>query len=71
MQEPSRFGHLAETFAGCKLPLEVLQSAAGYYIGTFHPEDGPFSRESVEYFPTRQAARDALASGAWTQRPNP
>ena len=65
------FGHLAKTFAGCELPLEVLSSAAGWYIGTLHPEDGPFSRESEEYFPDAQTAQDALASGAWSQRQNP
>jgi hypothetical protein len=70
-EETTRFGHLAQTFADCTLPLEVLESAAGYYIGTFHLVEVPFSRESEEYFPTAQAARDALARGAWTQRPFP
>ncbi|MDR2788127.1 MAG: hypothetical protein LBD06_07180 [Candidatus Accumulibacter sp.] len=70
MHETSRSGHLAQTFADCELPLEVLESAAGFYIGTFHPKEGPFSRES-EYFPTEEAAREALENGAWTQRLNP
>jgi hypothetical protein len=70
-EETLRFGRLAQTFAHCELPLEVLQSRAGYYIGTFHPVDGPFSRESAEYFPTAQAAREALERGAWTQRSSP
>lgn len=48
------------------LPLQVLKSAAGYYIGTADDE-GPCSRESCEYFPTRDRAAQALASGAWTQ----
>lgn len=66
-----RYGHLALTFADCELPLVVLESAAGFYIGACHPDEGPFSRESEEYFPTGQAARDALENGAWTQRMNP
>jgi hypothetical protein len=51
---------------GKRLPLQVLRSAAGHYIGTF--DGGPVTRESVEYFPTDEAARHALETGAWTQR---
>jgi len=45
----------------CKspLPLQVLMSGGGYYIGTFCPECGPYSRES-DYFPTREAAQAEL-----------
>jgi hypothetical protein len=71
MHETPRYGHLAQTFADCELPLEVLKSAAGFYIGTFDPKEGPFSRESEEYFPSEEAAREALVNGAWTQRLNP
>jgi len=60
-------GHLAKKYCNLSLPLEVLQSAAGFYIGTFN-EDGPISRESVEYFPTREVAEVALTEGSWTQR---
>ncbi|MDR0578698.1 MAG: hypothetical protein LBI87_14500 [Candidatus Accumulibacter sp.] len=67
MQESPRFGHLAQTFAGRQLPLVVLRSAAGYYLGTWDDE-GPFTRESQEYFSNEQAAQDALARGDWTQR---
>lgn len=49
------------------LPLCVLQSAAGYYIGTANDE-GPVSRESMEYWKTEDAAETALRSNAWTQR---
>ena len=59
-------GHLAMKYCNRSLPLQVLESAAGHYIGTFN-EDGPISRESVEYFPTREAAELALAEGSWTQ----
>ena len=34
--------------AGQALPLQVCFSRAGYYLGT-HDENGPVSRESVEY----------------------
>lgn len=65
-----QYGYLAEKYCDVKLPLEVLLSGAGYYIGT--SEDGaPFSRESKEYFPTEEAATQALNEGNWTQRPNP
>ena len=60
-------GYLALAYAGRRLPLRVCKSAVDYYIGTLC-EEGPCSRESVEYFPTREAAQRALASGQWTQR---
>lgn len=52
------------------LPLTVLKSAAGFYIGT-EDDDGPVSRESEEYWPTKEAAEKALEGvegHAWTQR---
>lgn len=78
MSEPSasspaasvRSGALALAFAGRLLPLQVVHSAAGYYIGT-HNDEGPVSRESVEYFPTPIAAQNALDTHAWTQRAYP
>ncbi len=63
-------GKLALEFGGQRLPLSVLQSAAGYYLGTYN-ESGPVSRESVEYWPTEDRAEDALTSGDWTQRDHP
>lgn len=39
---------------GVELKLQVLRSAAGYYIGTWC-NCGPYSRAS-DYFPTREAA---------------
>jgi len=66
---PVRYGHLAAQF-GYQLPIQVLQSAAGFYIGTVS-DDGPVSRESAEYFPTRPAAEAAITSGDWTQRDHP
>lgn len=45
---------------GAKLPLKVLQSNAGFYIGTFCPQCfSPYSRES-HYYPSWEEAQDAL-----------
>ncbi len=65
-----RFGQLAREFCHKRLPLAVLKSNAGYYIGTFD-EEGPCSRESVEYFPSEQLAAQALTTGDWTQKAYP
>lgn len=65
-----KIGKLALEFCKIRLPIEVLKSAAGHYIGTAR-EDGPCSRESLEYFRSETAAKEALASGRWTQRDNP
>ena len=64
-------GILALQWCGKRLEIQVLESAAGHYIGTMDPQEGPCSRESVEYFPTKQAADAALKSGDWTQRSEP
>lgn len=63
-------GQQAYVFCGKRLELLILQSQAGWYIGTAD-EEGPCSRESVEYFPSEEAARIALGAGDWTQRQNP
>lgn len=60
-------GALALSVCGSRLSLQVLQSSAGFYIGTAD-ESGPVSRESAEYFLSRQRAERALADGKWTQR---
>jgi len=64
-------GQLARDWCHKRLPLEILHSNAGFYIGTADPESGPSSRESVEYFPTASAAHAALDSGNWTQKETP
>lgn len=65
-----RSGQLALEYTGQRLPLQVLKSTAGYYIGTA-TEEGPCSRESLEYWPSDTAAQQALSSSAWTQRDEP
>lgn len=63
------FGKLASEL-GLWLPVRVLQSFRGFYLGTAN-EEGPVSRESEEYWPTREAATSALADGRWTQKVAP
>jgi hypothetical protein len=70
MSSQTSFGHLALIYTGKRLPLEVLHSAAGHYIGT-HDADGPVSRESCQYFRSEALARRALVQGGWTQLPQP
>lgn len=63
-------GVVAQWWLGLKLPVGVMQSASGYYLGT--SSDGmPISRESVEYYCTHDEALRALESGNWTQRHHP
>lgn len=72
--EPPKIGYLAEKFGGVAYPLEVLSSAAGFYLGTFDESGEPYSRESVEYWSTHEQAEAALNStvaNAWTQRCTP
>jgi hypothetical protein len=49
------------------LPVQVLKSAAGYYLGTEF-EGQPVSRESVDYYRSAGAAKAALDEGTWTAR---
>lgn len=60
-------GMLASQAGRPDLELQVLESAAGFYIGTFS-ENGPYTRESQEYFLTRSRAEGALDQGTWNQR---
>lgn len=66
-----RRGKLAYEWCGVKLPLQAMQSAAGWYLGTFDPDEGPCSRESVEYWDTQKEAEHALETGEWMQRDTP
>lgn len=52
---------------GTELPFQVLESGAGFYIGTL--EDGfPYSRESARYWKTREEAQEALDTRKWLPR---
>jgi hypothetical protein len=61
---------LAKRWCKLDLPLQVLQSRAGFYIGT-EDNQGPVSRDSAEYWETREAAQQALDDNAFTQREYP
>jgi hypothetical protein len=62
-----QFGCLAAT-AGERLLLQVMKSAAGFYLGTQDRDGLPYTRESVQYWPKRDGAETALRTGHWTQR---
>ena len=55
--------------------LQALKSAAGYYIGTVYrnPEGftEPGSRDSVNYYRSREEAQADLDSNTFIQRENP
>ncbi|MAO61081.1 MULTISPECIES: hypothetical protein [Alloalcanivorax] len=70
-KQTEQAGYLAVTYCGLALPLRVMHSGAGYYIGTGSDELGPVSRESEEYFPNRGAAEAALKASNWTQKQTP
>ncbi|HBN8580769.1 hypothetical protein [Pseudomonas aeruginosa] len=57
-----QYGKRALAHLRLELPLQVLMSNAGFYIGTLD-EEGPASRESVEYYPSRGLAQQALDNG--------
>lgn len=62
-----QYGKLALAHLSLELPLQVLMNTnRAYYIGTFD-EEGPVSRESVEYYPSRELAQQALTNSTWTQ----
>jgi len=70
--EHQKIGAIAKE-AGFRLPLEVLKSANGFYLGT-QDRCGPVSRESVEYWSSHDLATQALNGKEgvhWTQRESP
>ncbi|MCR6651260.1 MAG: hypothetical protein NVV73_07115 [Cellvibrionaceae bacterium] len=68
MQTRKPYGLLALQYCHIRLPLKVLRSAAGYYIGTANELGGPCSRESNEYWELESEAERALEAGRWTQK---
>ena len=49
---------------GAELSIKVCVSAAGYYIGFFCPQCGPYSRESG-YYGSREEVEMALSRGVF------
>jgi hypothetical protein len=64
------YGQLAFECCGKRLPLQVMQSNAGFYIGT-SDEGLPCSRESNEYYRTEAKAQVALRNSEWSQKETP
>ena len=54
-----KYGRLAFEYTGKRLPLSIIESDAGFYIGTFD-DSGFVSRESECYFRTSEEAEYAL-----------
>jgi hypothetical protein len=67
----TKTGQMARELGGKRLALQVLHSAAGFYLGTLDEDGLPYSRESLEYWTYRHLAEDALDTGNWTQRDEP
>jgi hypothetical protein len=59
---------IREAGTGAHLRVQVLQSAAGYYLGTLSSDGSPYSRESVEYWKKPLDATVALELGQWNAR---
>lgn len=53
---------------GIPMPVKVCISCAGYYIGQFCDNCGPYSRLSLNYYESRCDAQDALDNDTWTRR---
>jgi len=66
-----RVGEMARDSGGKRYALQVMESAAGFYLGTRDEDGCPYSRESLEYWPDRTQAEAAMTSGEWTQRDEP
>jgi hypothetical protein len=49
---------------GSELTIDIQKSAAGYYIGFFCQECGPYSRESG-YYRSYEDAEKALSTGSY------
>jgi len=47
--------------------LGVYKSGAGYYIGTYC-NCGPYSRESLDYYPDQATANKHFNNGTWVPR---
>jgi hypothetical protein len=70
LHHPTEVGRLARQLTGQDFELQVCYCAVGFYLGTVR-DDEPFTRESVEYWPRREQATTALATGNWRQRAQP
>ena len=53
---------------GLEMPVKVCSSGAGYYIGQFCNQCGPWNRLSLKYYKTWTEADTLLKSGEWQKR---
>ena len=63
--------YLCHTILHMELDLMVCRSGGGYYIGVTTDDGEPLSRDSQEYYKTKQQTEEALTTGNWTQRLHP
>ena len=66
-----KYGEIAKAFGFGGMELKVCRSGAGFYIGTWDDIEGPTSRESLDYYPTFEKAKEALDNDTWIQREDP
>jgi hypothetical protein len=67
--DPKQHGLLAFESGGELRRLRVLESAAGFYIGTLTAQGEPYTRESTGYYPSRKDAKQHLKAHSFLQKP--
>jgi hypothetical protein len=60
--------HIRDGGSGELMPIQVLKSAAGFYLGAASKSGAFYSRESKEYWPDAKEAEKALLTGDWSPR---
>ena len=60
-------GQLSSLF-GAPRPLQGCQSRVGFYLGTLDVDGTPNTRESAEYWESREEAEGAWKARKWQQR---
>ncbi len=68
MLQPHKAVHVMRRICmicGTTLNLRVMSNDAGYYIGFYCLQCGPYSRESC-YYSCREEALNALNTGSWS-----
>ena len=53
---------------GANMPVKVCMSGAGFYIGQWCNNCGPWNRLSYDYYPTQEAAQTLLDNDTWKRR---
>jgi len=60
--------HQQTEYLDWDIPIQVCQSAAGFYVGQLAEYGMPYSRLSCEYFRTAEEAEEALRNRTFTAR---